>query len=63
MSAKLDLYARPDLPVRPRKGKGSPYSTAERGVPETIPVLDSQPAGDESHKPGGFEASNALCTL
>jgi len=35
------------------KGKGSPYSTAERKVPELIPVLGSQPAGDLSHKPGG----------
>ena len=35
------------------KGKGSPYSTAERRVPELIPVLGSQPAGDVSHKPGG----------
>ena len=34
-------------------GKGSPYSTAERRVPELIPVLGSQPAGDVSHKPGG----------
>jgi len=25
----------------------------ERRVPELIPVLDSQPAGDVSHKPGG----------
>ena len=25
----------------------------ERGVPELIPVLGSQPAGDLSHKPGG----------
>jgi len=33
--------------------KGSPYSIAERGVPELIPVLSSQPAGDVSHKPGG----------
>jgi len=33
--------------------KGSPYSTAERRVPELIPVLCSQPAGDVSHKPGG----------
>jgi len=24
-----------------------------RRVPELIPVLDSQPAGDVSHKPGG----------
>jgi len=36
-----------------KKGKGSPYSTAERRVPEPIPVLGSQPAGDVSHKPGG----------
>ena len=37
-----------------KKGsKGSPYSTAERGVPELIPVHGSQPAGDVSHKPGG----------
>ena len=34
------------------KGKGSPYSTNERRVPELIPVLGSQPAGDVSHKPG-----------
>ena len=33
--------------------KCSPYSTTERRVPELIPVLGSQPAGDESHKPGG----------
>jgi len=25
----------------------------ERRVPELIPVLGSQPAGDMSHKPGG----------
>ena len=36
-----------------KKGKGSPYSTAERRVVELIPVLGSQPAGDKSHKPGG----------
>ena len=35
------------------KGKGSPYSITERRVPEPIPVLGSQPAGDVSHKPGG----------
>jgi len=29
-----------------------PYSIAERGVPELIPVLGSQPAGDVGHKPG-----------
>jgi len=31
-----------------KKGKGSPYSIAERRVPELISVLGSQPAGDES---------------
>ena len=33
--------------------KGSPYSITECRVPEMIPVLGSQPAGDVSHKPGG----------
>ena len=32
--------------------KASPYSIAERRVPELIPVLGSQPAGDVSDKPG-----------
>ena len=36
-----------------KKRKGSPYSIAERRVPELIPVLGSQPAGDVSNKPGG----------
>jgi len=37
------------------EGKASPYSIAERRVPELIPVLGSQPAGDMSHKlPGGI---------
>ena len=36
-----------------KKGKGSPYSITERRVPELIPVLGSQPAGEVSHKPGG----------
>ena len=31
----------------------SPYSTTERRVPQLIPVLGSQPAGDASHEPGG----------
>jgi len=35
------------------KGKGSPYSITERRVPELIPVLGSQPAGDVNHKPVG----------
>ena len=33
--------------------KGSPYSITERRVPQLIPVLGSQPAGDVNHKPGG----------
>jgi len=36
-----------------QKSKGSPYSITKCGVPELIPVLGSQPAGDVSHKPGG----------
>jgi len=36
-----------------KKSKGSPYSITERGFPELIPVLGSQPVGDMSHKPGG----------
>ena len=36
-----------------KKGKGSPYTITERKVPELIPVLGSQPAGDASHNPGG----------
>jgi len=32
---------------------GSPYSIAERRVPELILVLGSQPAGDVSHEAGG----------
>ena len=35
------------------KGKASPYSITERRVPELIPVLGSQPAGDVNHKPVG----------
>jgi len=37
---------------RPCK-KSSPYSITERRVPELIPVLGSQPAGNVNHKPGG----------
>ena len=36
-----------------KKSKSSPYSITERRVPELIPLLGSQPAGDVSHKPGG----------
>ena len=35
-----------------KKGKGSLYSITECRVPELIPVLGSQPAGDVSHKSG-----------
>jgi len=35
------------------KGKGSPYSIAERRVPELILVFGSLLAGNVSHKPGG----------
>ena len=39
--------------MRALTAKGSPYSITERRVPELIPVLDSQPANDVSHKRGG----------
>ena len=45
-----------------KKGKGSPYSITERRVPELIPVLGSQPAGDESHQPGGNNDNNSKTT-
>jgi len=35
-----------------KKVKVVPYSITERRVPELIPVLCSQPAGDLNHKPG-----------
>jgi len=41
------------LPTFYLKGKGSRHSTAERRVPELIPVPGSQPAGDMNHKPDG----------
>ena len=34
-------------------GTGNLYSITERRVPELIPVLGSQPAGDVSHEPSG----------
>jgi len=39
--------------VRLCSKKGGPYSITERRVPELIPVLGSQPAGDVSHIPVG----------
>jgi len=65
--AVVSRYGRlTQLPVVSRYGRGSeatggpcwrckrssPYSTAKRRVPELIPDLGSQPAGDVSHKPG-----------
>jgi len=41
------------MPPCTYKGKGSPYSIIDCRVPELIPVLGSQPAGDVSHKPDG----------
>ena len=51
LSSCLHLFV--CITVSHSKGKGSPCSIAERRVPELIPVLGSQPAGDVSHKPGG----------
>jgi len=42
-----------DISGKEGKGKGRPYSITECRVPELIPVLGSQPAGDVSHNPGG----------
>ena len=51
-SASVVTYRGNDQSTRNfRPGKGSPYSTAERRVPELIPVLGSQPADNVSHKP------------
>jgi len=57
---RIPVHIGPDLQTILRsivrlkvKVKGSPYSITERRVPELIPVLGSQPAGDVSHKPGG----------
>jgi len=46
-------YMRVILNTTVKKSTGSPYSITERRVPELIPVLGSQPAGDVSHKSGG----------
>ena len=56
ISCTSDIFARDRHLPPPRsskKAKGSPYLITERRVPELIPVLGSQPAGDVSHKPGG----------
>jgi len=50
----IEMLFRRQTRVDPKgKGKGSPYSITERRVPELIPVLSSQPAGDVNHKPDG----------
>ena len=41
------------VPIRVAGIKGSPYSITDHRVPELIPVLGSQPAGDMNHKPDG----------
>jgi len=43
----------PSCPTICMKKGSHTHSIAERRVPELIPVLGSQPAGDVSHKPGG----------
>ena len=47
-SSRLGLLQAVTYIVKGVKGKGSPYSITERRVPELIPVLGSQPAGDVS---------------
>ena len=47
------LFLRPCYLDKGKNGKESPYSTTESRVPELIPVLASQPAGDVNHKPDG----------
>jgi len=58
ITAKMCLSVVSQISVSSRvscidREKGSPYLIAENRVPELIPVLGSQPAGDASHKPGG----------
>ena len=55
MKTKIDFLTVVSEPIvySGRTGKGSPYSITERRVPELIPVLGSQLAGDVSHEPGG----------
>ena len=38
-----------DAKATAQQRKGSPYSTAQRRIPEMIPVLGRKPAGDVSH--------------
>ena len=50
---KAERFSSLDAWPKKGKGKGSPYSIAERRIPELIPILGSQPAVDVSDKPGG----------
>jgi len=50
---KLGPYNTSDYDLTLSKKGNSPYSITKRRVPELIPVLGSQPAGDVSYKPGG----------
>ena len=59
-SSQLCLYCRLQQPCIQQaltshnsRLKASPYSITDSRVPELIPVLGSQPAGDVSHKHGG----------
>ena len=55
LSAEVDGAANitdADGPARRTASHCSPYSITERRVPELVPVLGSQPAGDVSRKPG-----------
>ena len=49
----VSYHLRQVVYIHTKKGKSSPYSITERRVPELIPVLGSQPAGEVSLKPGG----------
>jgi len=54
---RASKIAEPYTTRKVKKSKGSltpcPYSITERRVPEQMPVLGSQPAGDVSYNPGG----------
>ena len=49
----IDRYRRPQHRNSLKKVKVAHTRLPSDGVPEPIPVLGSQPAGDVSHKPGG----------
>ena len=53
MNNRLTTERRLEVKVRLKVTKSSSYSITERRVPELIPFLGSQPAGDVSHKPDG----------